>query len=98
MLWWPAKAAQLLDVAIPPKRFTVTALSKIKVQTLIAKLLQKLARIQWSSEASYTLLTQMTNFGPPTIHVFEFQSFSDRLQLQYKLLAEENRQAVVSCW
>lgn len=53
--------------------------------------------MQWSSEASYTLLTQLTNFGPPPIHVFVFQSFSDRPQLQYKLLPEENRQAVVSC-
>lgn len=60
MLWWPAKAAQVLNVATPPKHFTITALSKIKVKTLIATLLQKLAKIQWSSEASYTLFTQMT--------------------------------------
>lgn len=84
MLWWPAKAkwnSPAQDVVIFLEPFTITALSKIEVETLnvlvkLPELLQRHANIQWFSEARYTLLTQMTIFGPPPFHLFMFQSFS----------------------
>ena len=80
MLWLPAKAkwnSPTQDAAIFLEPFTITALSKLEVETLhvlvkLPELLQKDANIQWFNEASYVLLTQMTNFGPPPFHVFTF--------------------------